>query len=119
VGDANKPPTLVLPVGASVRLRLVAADVIHSFFVPQFLVKKDMVPGVDNQLELRPTEVGHYGGVCAEFCGLDHTRMLFSVDVVSPQQFQAFVAEQQPAPGGPGPDANRPGDIGRQASLVR
>jgi cytochrome c oxidase subunit 2 len=119
VGDANKPPTLVLPVGATVRLRLVAADVIHSFFVPQFLVKKDMVPGVDNQLELRPTEVGHYGGVCAEFCGLDHTRMLFSVDVVSPQQFQAFVAEQQPAPGGPGPDANGPGDIGRQASLVR
>jgi cytochrome c oxidase subunit II len=119
VGDANKPPTLVLPVGANVRLRLIAADVVHSFFVPQFLVKKDMIPGVDNQLEIRPTQIGHYGGVCAEFCGLDHTRMTFSVEVVSPQQFQAFVAEQQPAPGGPGPDPNGPGDVGRQASLVR
>jgi cytochrome c oxidase subunit 2 len=119
VGDANKPPTLVLPVGANVRLRLIAADVVHSFFVPQFLVKKDLIPGVDNQLEIRPTQVGHYGGVCAEFCGLDHTRMTFSVDVVTPQQFQAFVAAQQPAPGGPGPDATGPGDVGRQASLVR
>ena len=119
VGDANKPPTLVLPVGANVRLRLIAADVVHSFFVPQFLVKKDMIPGVDNQLEIRPTQVGHYGGYCAEFCGLDHTRMTFSVEVVTPQQFQAFVAEQQPAPGGPGPDTNGPGDVGRQASLVR
>jgi len=119
VGDANKPPTLVLPVGANVRLRLIAADVVHSFFVPQFLVKKDLIPGVDNQLEIRPTVVGHYGGVCAEFCGLDHTRMTFSVDVVTPQQFQAFVAAQQPAPAGPGPDANGPGDVGRQASLVR
>jgi cytochrome c oxidase subunit II len=119
VGDANKPPTLVLPVGARVRLRLIAADVVHSFFVPQFLVKRDMIPGVDNQLEVRPTQVGHYGGVCAEFCGLDHTRMTFSVEVVTPQQFQAFVAAQQPAPGGPGPDTNGPGDVGRQASLVR
>jgi cytochrome c oxidase subunit 2 len=114
VGDANKPPTLVLPLGATVRLRLVAADVIHSFFVPAFLVKKDMIPGLDNQIEVRPTQPGHFGGVCAEFCGLDHTRMTFSVDVVSPADFQAFAARQQPAPGGPGP-----GGIGRQASLVR
>lgn len=119
VGDANAPPTLVLPVGASVRLRLVAADVVHSFFVPAFLVKRDMIPRVDNQLEVRPTQVGHYGGMCAEFCGLDHTRMTFSVDIVTPQQFQGFVAEQQPAPGGPGPQDNGPGDVGRQASLVR
>jgi cytochrome c oxidase subunit 2 len=117
VGDANKPPTLVLPVGANVRLRLLAADVVHSFFVPAFLVKKDLIPGVDNQLEIRTTETGHFSGVCAEFCGLDHTRMTFSVDVVSPAEFQAFAARQQPAPGqGPNPG---PGDVGRQASLVR
>ena len=54
-GDANTPPTLVLPVGANVRLRLVAADVVHSFFVPAFLVKKDLIPGVDNSLEIRPS----------------------------------------------------------------
>jgi cytochrome c oxidase subunit 2 len=119
VGDANAPPTLVLPVGANVRFRLAAADVIHSFFVPAFLVKEDMIPGIDNQLEVRPTQVGHFGGVCAEFCGLDHARMTFSVDVVSPSDFQAFAARQQPAPGGSGSDSNGPGAIGRQASVAR
>lgn len=117
-GDANKPPTLVLPVGATVRLHLVASDVIHSFFVPQFLVKRDLIPGVDNSLELRPTETGHFGGYCAEFCGLDHSRMLFFVDVVTPQEFQGFAATQQTAPGGPGPDSNGPGDVGRQARIA-
>lgn len=119
VGDANQPPTLVLPVDANVRLRLVAADVIHSFFVPAFLVKRDLIPGVDNALEVHPTREGRFPGVCAEFCGLDHWRMTFTVEVVSPQAFQAFVAEQQPVPGGPGPDANGPGDVGRQASVAR
>jgi cytochrome c oxidase subunit 2 len=119
VGDANTPPTLVVPVNANIRFRLVAADVIHSFYVPAFLVKKDMIPGVDNDLDVRPTTIGHFGGVCAEFCGLDHARMTFSVDVVSPQDFQAFAARQQPAPGGAGPDATGPGDVGRQASVVR
>jgi cytochrome c oxidase subunit 2 len=117
VGDANEPPTLVLPVGANVRLRLLAADVIHSFFVPAFLVKRDMIPGVDNSLEIRPTEEGKFPGVCAEFCGLDHWRMTFNVEVVTPAQFQAFIAEQQPSPRGPGPDPNGPGEVGRQASI--
>ena len=119
VGDANDIPTLVLPAGANVRLRLVAADVIHSFFVPAFLVKRDLIPGVDNSIEIRPTTPGRFPGVCAEFCGLDHWRMTFEVEVVTPAEFQAFVADQQPQPGGRGPDATGPGDIGRQASLVR
>ncbi len=119
VGDANNPPTLVLPVGANVRLRLIAADVVHSFFVPAFLVKKDLVPGVDNDLEIRPTELGRFPAVCAEFCGLDHWRMTFDVEVVSPTEFQAFVADQQQEQDGRGPDNTGPGDVGRQASLVR
>ena len=119
VGDANQPPTLVVPVGASVRLRLVAADVIHSFFVPSFLVKQDMIPGVDNSLEVRPTETGRFPGVCAEFCGIDHWRMKFDVEVVTPEAFEVFVAEQQRVPGGRGPDATGPGDVGRQARVVR
>lgn len=118
-GDANNPPTLVLPVGANVRLRLVAADVVHSFFVPAFLVKKDLIPGVDNSLEIRPSEVGRYPAVCAEFCGLDHWRMTFDVEVVTPEAFQAFVADQQPVPGGPGNDGPGPGDVGRQARVTR
>jgi len=119
LGDANEPPTLVLPVGANVRLRLEAADVIHSFFVPAFLVKRDLIPGVDNELDIRPTKTGRFPGVCAEFCGLDHWRMTFDVEVVSPAEFQAFVADQQDEPGGRGPNSTGPGDPGRQARLVR
>ncbi len=119
VGDANDTPTLVLPVGANVRLRLQATDVVHSFFVPAFLVKRDMIPGVDNSIEIRPTEEGRFPGVCAEFCGLDHWRMTFDVEVVSPADFETFVAEQQEMPAGRGPDDTGPGDVGRQASLVR
>jgi cytochrome c oxidase subunit II len=118
IGDANQPPTLVLPVGASVRLRLAAADVVHSFFVPAFLVKKDLIPGVDNTIEVRPTEVGRFPGFCAEFCGLDHWRMTFDVEVVEPEAFQAFVADQQPVPGGPGSDGTGPGDLGQRARVA-
>lgn len=95
VGDANRPPTLVLPVGVDVRLRLVSTDVVHSFFVPAFLVKQDLIPGVDNQIEVRPTEIGRYPGFCAEFCGLDHTRMTFDVEVVSAEAFPSVLARQR------------------------
>jgi cytochrome c oxidase subunit 2 len=117
-GDANQPPTLVLPVGANVRLRLVANDVVHSFFVPAFLMKRDLIPGVDNTIAVRPTEPGRYPGYCAEFCGLDHWRMTFDVEVVTPQAFQAFVADQQPVPGGPGSDGTGPGDVGQRARVA-
>ena len=116
LGDANRPPRLVLPVGANVRLQLVAADVVHSFFVPAFLVKRDLIPGVDNRIEIRPTETGAYRAYCAEFCGLDHWRMTFDVEVVTPEAFQAFLAEQQPPPAGPGADPNGGTDIGGQAA---
>ncbi len=119
VGDANDIPTLVLPVGANVRLRLQATDVVHSFFVPAFLVKRDMIPGVDNSIEIRPTEPGRFPGVCAEFCGLDHWRMTFDVEVVTPDRFEAFLAEQQEVPAGRGPDNTGPGDPRGQARLAR
>jgi cytochrome c oxidase subunit 2 len=113
VGDVNNRPTLVLPVGATVRLRLIATDVIHSFYVPAFLVKRDMIPGVDNSIEVRPTHPGRFPGVCAEFCGLEHWRMMFDVE-----RFSAFVTEQQQQTGGQGPDATGPGEAGRQARLA-
>ena len=117
VGDANDIPTLVLPVGANVRLRLQATDVVHSFFVPAFLVKRDLIPRVDNSIEIRPTEAGRYPGVCAEFCGLDHWRMTFDVEVVDPADFQRFLAEQQDEPTGRGPDNTGPGDPRGQAKV--
>lgn len=104
VGDANRQPTLVLPVGADVRLRLVSADVIHSFFVPAFLVKRDLIPSVDNQIDVHPTALGRYRGFCAEFCGLDHWRMTFDVEVVTPDAFRAFLGAQRSLPPPPNPD---------------
>ena len=118
VGDSNSPPTLVLPVGQTTRLRLGSPDVIHSFFVPAFLVKRDAIPGMDNDIDVRPSRVGRFGGSCAEFCGLDHGRMTFDVEVVEVQQFQQWAAQQaeQEQPGGPqGPERDGAQGIGRQA----
>jgi cytochrome c oxidase subunit 2 len=87
VGSPESSPDLVLPTGRPIRLRVRTADVIHSFFVPGFLGKMDVVPGLDNEFDLRPTHAGRYQGFCAEFCGLDHARMTFAVRVVSPDEF--------------------------------
>lgn len=111
VGTSIEPPTMVLPVNATARLVLISPDVIHSFFVPRFLEKRDVVPGVENRIDVTPTKVGRFGGVCAEFCGLDHARMTFVVEVVEPEQFDAFVAQQQQQQqqGGPTPPGTQGG----------
>ncbi|MEA2687092.1 MAG: cytochrome c oxidase subunit [Actinomycetota bacterium] len=95
LGDSNAPPTLVLPRGVTTRLVLASPDVIHSFSVPAFLVKKDVVPGTENELDVTPSRVGHFGGYCAEFCGLDHARMTFEVEVMEPPEFERWVTQGQ------------------------
>jgi cytochrome c oxidase subunit 2 len=92
-GTPGKPPTLVLPEGESVQFRLVSDDVIHSFWVPAFLFKMDVIPGQPNTFELVPTQTGTFEGKCAELCGQDHARMLFNVDVVSPAEYDQRIAE--------------------------
>ena len=78
---------MVVPVGEPVRLTLVSNDVIHSFFVPQFLIKRDLIPFPEsetpNTLEFTVTEEGTYHGQCAEFCGNLHAQMTFSVQAMS------------------------------------
>jgi cytochrome c oxidase subunit 2 len=96
-GEPGEPPELVLPVGERARLELVATDVAHSFWTPDFLSKRDLIPGVDNEIEVTPTETGSYVGRCAEFCGLDHWRMYYSVRVVSPDDYEAWLDEQRQA----------------------
>ena len=92
-GTTGKPPTLVLPEGESVQFKLVSDDVIHSFWVPAFLFKMDVIPGQDNTFEITPTKQGTFKGKCAELCGQDHARMLFDVEVVSPAEFDQAVAD--------------------------
>lgn len=96
--SAGEPPELVLPVGDTVRLNLITRDVNHSFWVPRFLAKRDLIPGVDNQIDIDVTEPGTYIGRCAEFCGLDHWRMNFEVRAVPRAEYEAWVADQQAGP---------------------
>ena len=93
VGTPNLPATLVLPVNEKVRFELTSPDVIHSFWVPAFLFKMDVIPGKTNVFELTPDKVGTYPGRCAELCGVDHSRMLFTVKVVERAEFDKYVAD--------------------------
>lgn len=92
-GAGTAGPELVLPVGRTTRLRLESVDVAHSFWVPRFLTKRDLIPGIENEIDVTPTEEGTHVGRCAEFCGLDHWRMNFQVRVVSVEEYEAWVEE--------------------------
>jgi cytochrome c oxidase subunit 2 len=83
VGTPADPANLWLPVDESVRFTLKSPDVIHSFWIPEFYFKMDVVPGRVNSFDLTPTRTGVFTGRCAELCGLYHSRMIFKVHVVS------------------------------------
>jgi cytochrome c oxidase subunit II len=97
VGIPDQTPVMVLPQGETVRLRLTSRDVIHSFYVPAFLFKRDVIPGINNQFDITPEKQGTFRGYCAEFCGLDHARMTFAVRVLSPSGYRSWVARQRAA----------------------
>lgn len=84
-------PTLYLPVGKSVEIKLEARDVIHSFWVVDFLYKKDMIPGKTNYMYFTPERTGTYAGKCAELCGQDHSLMLFNVKVVEQAEYDSYI----------------------------
>lgn len=94
-GSAETTPELVLPVGRTVRFDLVANDVNHSFWVPEFLQKRDLIPGVDNHIDIEVTEPGQWVGRCAEFCGLDHWQMDFDVRAIPADEFDAWLDGQR------------------------
>ncbi|OON77681.1 aa3-type cytochrome oxidase subunit II [Streptomyces tsukubensis] len=89
----NPGPTLWLPKGEKVRFILTSRDVIHSFWVVPFLMKQDVIPGHTNAFEVTPNKEGTFLGKCAELCGVDHSRMLFNVKVVSPERYQQHLKE--------------------------
>jgi cytochrome c oxidase subunit 2 len=88
---------LVLPTGKRIEFQIASADVVHAFWVPEFLFKRDVIPGHPNHFEITATQTGTFIGHCSELCGLYHSRMLFTVKVVTPQQFQAYTAAQRTA----------------------
>ena len=106
-GTAEEPPVLALPVGEPVVLELISHDVNHAFYVPDFLIKRDVIDfgeaGEPNELSFTVTEAGTYAGQCAEFCGTDHADMRFVVEAMDRAAFDEHMAalasgEPPPAP---------------------
>lgn len=91
-GAVDRLPVLYLPVDKRVEFVLNARDVIHSFWVPAFMTKLDMLPGQTNKFQVTPTEEGEFMGKCAELCGAYHSQMLFKVKVVSQQEYDKQMA---------------------------
>lgn len=92
-GTPAQEPELWLVEDETVTFELSSPDVIHSFWVPSFYFKLDVIPGVRNSFSLTPTKAGTFQGRCAELCGYQHSRMLFKVVVVSRADFDAHMDE--------------------------
>ncbi|GAC1567340.1 MAG: hypothetical protein NVS2B3_04960 [Vulcanimicrobiaceae bacterium] len=91
-GERGRPPEFVLPIDETTRLNVTSVDVDHSFWVPDFLFKRDAIPGLRNVFDWTPKKLGTYRGECGEFCGLDHATMSFAVRVVSHDAFVRWAA---------------------------
>ena len=118
-GNEERLPTLYLPVDERVEFHLASRDVIHSFWVPAFLYKKDVFPGQVNTFQIVPTREGVYAGKCAEFCGENHSGMLFNVAVVSREEYDAHMAELRDAgqTGRLGPELDRQYSTGDDSAV--
>jgi cytochrome c oxidase subunit 2 len=88
---------LHVPQGREVKLNISASDVIHSFWVPQFRLKQDAIPGQETQLRFTPSKLGEYPVICAELCGAYHGGMKTRVIVQSPEEFAAWLQSQTAA----------------------
>ncbi len=96
-GSEQDIPELVLPASSTVRFEVSSVDVVHSFWIPGFRYKRDMFPDVVSTVDVdmtATTGAWSAGGVCAEFCGLDHHKMYFDLRVVTPDEFTRWLAEQ-------------------------
>lgn len=92
----NEPPQMVVPVGETVHIEERTDNVIHSFWVPAFLFKRDLVPGKANGFDLTVTTPGIYKGQCAELCGTEHAKMTFTVKAVTRPEFDKWFNEYVP-----------------------
>ncbi|WP_324277300.1 cytochrome c oxidase subunit II [Blastococcus brunescens] len=99
IGTTAEIPILVLPTERTIRFELASADVIHSFWVPEFLFKLDVIPGNengrDNVFEVTVQEEGAYVGRCAELCGTYHAYMNFEVRAVSGEEYDAYLEARE------------------------
>jgi cytochrome c oxidase subunit II len=97
---------LHVPLGRTVSLRMGSADVVHSFWVPQFAGKRDVFPNRETRFWFKAEAAGEYPAQCAEFCGIQHARMAYRIKAQKPEEFRAWVAHMQTL--GPKPPAGAP-----------
>lgn len=90
---------LHIPVGQAVKLTMTSEDVIHSFYVPAFRTKMDVLPGRYTHMWFQPTKAGKYHLFCAEYCGTNHSKMIGSINVMEPAHYQAWLEGRQPGAG--------------------
>jgi len=96
-GGQREIDALHVPLGEPIRLVMISQDVIHSFSVPAFRVKQDVLPGMYTDLWFTPTETGTYSLYCDQYCGLDHSKMIGNVVVMKPAAYARWL-EENPAP---------------------
>ncbi len=104
-GGRSEINELHIPLGQAVKLTMTSQDVIHSFYVPAFRVKQDVLPGRYTNLWFRPSKVGRYHLFCAEYCGTSHSNMIGWVTVMDPSEYEEWLAE-----GGRGPSMAEQGE---------
>ncbi|HEV8577917.1 MAG TPA: cytochrome c oxidase subunit II [Thermoanaerobaculia bacterium] len=91
-GGQREINTMHVPVGQPIRVTLASEDVIHSFYIPAFRIKQDAVPGRFTSVWFQATKPGTYHLFCAEYCGTEHSRMIGSVVVMEPQDYETWLA---------------------------
>jgi cytochrome c oxidase subunit 2 len=96
INSENGLPTLYIPADETVQLHLVSLDVVHTFYVPEFLWQRDLIPGINNVADIDVQKPGIYTGQCNNICGVYHAYMRFLVDVMPPAQYNAWYAQQAP-----------------------
>ena len=96
INSNDNLPVLFMPAGETVQLHLVSDDVIHTFYVPEFLFQRDLIPGINNVVDFNVIKPGLYSGQCNNICGVYHAYMRFLVQVMPVAEYNAWYA-QQPA----------------------
>src|SRR6185369_16978671 len=94
--------TLHIPTGQPIRLKLTAEDVIHSFYAPVFRLKQDAIPGRYTEVWFEATKPGTYHLFCAEYCGAEHSKMIGSIVVMEPRDYESWLAGGPAGAGTPG-----------------
>ncbi len=90
-GTPAQPPVLYVPLGERVRYTITSNDVVHGFWIPAFMIQMQNLPGVTNHLEFTANKLGDFPGRCNILCGRNHSQMIFTVRVVTPEQFKTYL----------------------------